>query len=68
MPTREPNAKALQSAAPGRCWRSISRPDRIIAVLTAKMATTAAKSRMPTNSPISTIITDALMEYSIHRA
>ena len=46
----------------------MSRPNKIIDVLTAKMATTAARSRMPTNSPISTIITDALIEYSIHRA
>ena len=52
MPTSEPNQKALQSAAPGRCWRSISRPNKIIAAFAAKMATTAARSRMPTNSPI----------------
>jgi hypothetical protein len=67
-PTSDPNQKALQSAEPGRCCRSMSRPKRIIALLTAKSATTAARSRMPTNSPISTSMREALTEYSIQRA
>ena len=46
----------------------MSRPNRIIAVLAAKMAITAARSRIPTNMPISTIMMEALMEYSIQRA
>jgi hypothetical protein len=46
----------------------MSRPNRIIAVLAAKMAVTAARSRIPTNRPINTIMIEALTEYSIQRA
>ena len=39
-----------------------------MAVLTPKIARSAAMSRMPTNIAISTIMIEALIEYSIHRA
>ena len=48
--------------------RSITSPNRIIDALTPKRAIRAVTSRMPVSIAISTIISEALSEYSHQRA
>ncbi len=66
MPARQPIQNG-PSPAPGASYRSCIQPNPIIDAFTPTNATRAAMSLMPTSMAISTIMIDALSEYSSQR-
>ena len=69
MPATQPRRNGVQfTRSRSRLKISITNPKKIIAALTPKIATIAPMSLTPVINAISTIITEALTEYSHQRA
>ena len=64
----QPKTNGSHPGRPGAFVVLLQQAERIIDAFTPKSATSAATSAMPVIRAISTIISDELNEYSIHRA